>query len=193
MNRRAVLTGTIGTLVWLAGCLGSSPFDTEDSPPSNPTRRPSTQHSPETPAAQPARNEACAGATSLSFYGLKSGAADTMWSPRTVRVAFHLGAGADVLLVVFEGNTVLGMTHVSVSADVSSDGQPIPLNTTLSGTHTLQVVMYPASADNGQTTIQEATPCQHNGTVIQTVPTTINFSSFSENSAELTTKKTDQH
>jgi hypothetical protein len=73
------------------------------------------------------------------------------------------------------------MTHIETQSHVSIDGAKIPLDTKLSGKHTIRAVMYPDIAESDQFNVKEATPCQHSGTVIQTEPTTINFSSFSEN------------
>jgi hypothetical protein len=181
MNRRAFLIGNVSALFFLAGCLGSSPSGSEDSPTSSPPRSTPTQHPTEPPPSQQAHRDACHGANSLSFYGLQRGIADRLWSPRTVCVACHLGADADVRFVVLEENTVLGMTYIAAAGDVSYDGKQIPLDTTLSGTHTIRVVMYPAIADSGQFNATKATPCHHRGTVIQTEPTTIDFSRFSQN------------
>lgn len=181
MNRRAFLIGNGSALFFLAGCFGSSPSGSEGSPTSSPTSSTPTKQPTEPTPPQQEHRDACSGAKSLSFYALESETADKMWGPSTVRVAFSLGAGGHVRLVVLENSSVLGMTHVETQNHVSIDGAKIPLDTKLSGKHTIRAVMYPDTAERGQFTAKETTPCHHGGTVIQTDPTTINFSSFSEN------------
>ena len=128
--------------------------------------------------------DACNGVRSISFHGLESDTADELWGPSTVRVAFALGAGANVRLVVLEGDTVLGTTLIPPpDGAIVFDGQPIPLDTDLSGDHTIRVVVYPHSGESNGFDIERTTPCRHEGDVVQTEPTTIDFDRFSPNTS----------
>ena len=127
---------------------------------------------------------ACDGVRYISFYGLESDEADELWGPSTVRAAFALGAGANVRLVVLEDDTVLGTTLIPPpDGAVAVDGQPIPLDTDLSGDHTIRVVVYPHSGESNGFDIERTTPCRHEGDVVQTEPTTIDFDRFSPNTS----------
>lgn len=133
--------------------------------------------------SQQEKTNACSGARYIEFYALESEAADELWNPSTVRVAYQLGDGANVLLVVLEDDTVLGMTQITNVGGgvVESDGEPIPLNTKLSGNHTIRAAIYPNTGTAEQFSAEDATPCQLEGKAVQTESTTIDFSRFSEN------------
>ena len=128
------------------------------------------------------------GSNFVEFYGLSAPFADNVWGPNSVSVGFDLGAGKQVELVVLEGDTVLGTKRVEAPADTGfvSDGDIIPLNTELSGEHTIQVVMYPATGEGNQVSPEQAIPCQYEGEPVQTEPRTIDFSRFSKNSKTTT-------
>lgn len=201
MRRRTFLTGTTGMLSLLAGCIVNQPTDSENNsannkssrsssqqPPANTTRSTSTQSESateqpiHTTVSQRGTRTTCNGARGIGFYGLRTRFEDKVWGPSTVSVSFGLGAGAHVLLVVLENDTVLGMTQARAPNDVgmTSDGTLIPLNTKLTGEHTIRVVMYPNIDKGNRLDPGEATPCQYEGSAIQTEPTTIDFSRFSE-------------
>ena len=214
MKRRAFLTGTTGALAVLAGCTSDSPSTSESNPaggisaespsqerskgtsePTTVQTKSNTESPSGTTTSQQRRKMACSGARYIEFYALGSEVADEMWSPSTVRVGFGLGAGADVLLVVLENNTVLGMTRIKTPNDsgIESDGDPIPLNTKLSGEHTIRVVMYPDAGKENQFNAQKTVPCQYEGKAVQTEPTTIDFSRFSENTSPTPSGKLKPH
>lgn len=204
MRRRSLLAGIVGSLSLSAGCAGSSPSDSGNSPRSNqtssqptkPRTRQTTTEGTDTTSAptesaterpisptisQRERADACNGGIYLDFYALDD-TADQMWDPDTVRVAFGVGPGAQVRLVVFEDDTVLGMNQAFAPEDsaMDDDGLPIDLNKKLSGEHTIRAVMYPRIGMKEQFDAKEATPCQYEGKPVQTEPTTIDFSEFSE-------------
>lgn len=209
MRRRAFLTGSTAVIVSLAGCTDDPLLGSNDSPANNPTKsRPSDQPtqqvstgSPESKAvstrAETATNEptttiispqetgaACGGVSEISFYALGE-IGNKIWHRNTVWVEFNRGASARVRLVVLENDTVLGMTQIEPPTDngASSDEEPITLRTKLSGEHTIRVVVYPDAGGGDQFSPEEVTPCQHEDDIIQTEPTTINFSRFSESTS----------
>ena len=105
-----------------------------------------------------------------------------LWDPDTARVAFGVGPGAHVLIVVFEGETVLGMSQASApkTSAMDDDGMPVPLDQKLSGEHTLRAVMYPKIGTMERFDAAEATPCEFEGEPVQTEPTRIDFERISE-------------
>ncbi|RJT03422.1 hypothetical protein D3261_10990 [Halococcus sp. IIIV-5B] len=129
-------------------------------------------------------NHSCEGARDLSFYALDN---PPSWTRQTVYVAYSLETNANVVLVVFEGDTVLGSEgYRSPDGGVAVDGQPIRLNEPLTGEHTIRAVMY-ADPGDGEFDPGSATPCRYEGEVVQTGPETIDFGSF----ASSTTTETD--
>lgn len=128
-------------------------------------------------ASQRETRPMCNGVESLTFHSIGT----DLWDSSTVRVAFTIRSGAHIRLVVFENNTVLGTTQVKSPDEgvMEVDGQPIPLDTDLSGKHTIRVVAYPATAEDGQFNAQEMTPCRNQGKV-QTGSATIDFGEFPE-------------
>jgi hypothetical protein len=190
MNRRAFLAGTTGGLVLLSGCIADQPSGTAndtttvDSPEPSATEPTGPTTESTTATSEPAQRtgRACNGARGISFYGLGTQFEDQVWGPGRVTVAFGLGAGAHVLLVVYEDNEVLGTAQATAPSygGASVDGQPIPLETTLSGEHTIRVVMYGDVNQDGQFDAKTATPCRYEGDVIQTEPRTIDFSKFAD-------------
>jgi hypothetical protein len=209
MRRRAFLTGSTAAILSLAGCTDDPLLGSNDNPTNNPTgggdKNQPTQRIPTnipesktvSTRAETATNEpntmiispqktgtACGGVNEISFYALGE-IGDKFWRRNTVWVDFNGKASAQVRLVVLENDTVLGMTQTERPADNSAslDRVPITLRTTLSGEHTIRVVVYPAAGEGDQFSPEEATPCQHEGNVVQTEPTTIDFSRFSESTS----------
>jgi hypothetical protein len=203
MRRRTFLTGITGSLSLFAGC-GSSSSAPEEGPTNNQTSSQPTESSTQRattgdtdttsasaePTAKrstnptPSKQEkaaACNGGIYLDFYALDDGT-DGFWDSDTVSVAYGVGPGAHVRLVVFEDDTVLGMNEdfAPENSSLDMDGLTIQLNKKLSGKHTLHAVMYPKIGMTEQFTVDEATPCQYEGEAVQTEPTTIDFSKFSE-------------
>jgi hypothetical protein len=147
---------------------------------STPPESTTMQLTSETTSRQETR-ATCSGVQSLTFYNVGT----DLWDSSTVRVAFSIGSGARIRLVVLENNTVLGTTQVDGSdkGEMMADGQAIPLDTKLSGKHTIRVVAYPDTARDGQFNAQEMTPCRNQGEVVQTGTITIDFSENSEDTS----------
>lgn len=205
MERRTFLAGTAGGLFSLTGCIvdqpsGSAADTTTDRAPESPSPTPPTTAGSTTTGAEsttvstttstrPVTDPTTTvsetgpdcGATFLSYYALGE---DFMWDPDRVPVGFDLGAGADVSLVVYENDDVLGTAHATAPSDtgVVVDGQPIPLNNSLSGEHTIHIVMYDDANQNGEFDPETATPCRHEGSVVRTESRTIDFSEFTDDS-----------
>ena len=134
---------------------------------------------------QPSVDRACNGATWIAFYALDSPVENRIWDSESVVVGFDLSAGAHVLLVAYENDSIRGVRPYSTDRGVHVDGLRIPLDHRLSGNHTVRVVMYGDVNQNEQFDADRDVPCQHEGEVIQTQPRTLNFSSFTTNSTAL--------
>ncbi len=147
-------------VVVFAGCLSGVPFS------SNP----------------PMSSEACNGATSPAFYALGTQVEKNIWDTKSVVVGFELGDNADILLVAYENESRLGIQPYNNTQAVAVDGLRIPLSHQLTGNHTVRVVMYGDTNENGKYDPDVDTPCQHDGTILQTENRTINFSRFTANS-----------
>lgn len=195
-TRRALLRAGGGVLAGglLAGCVddsvsgaGGSNEATPEPTPSGPwtvtgrandstTRSTGTRRSTsgETTPGTTAVNRGCNGARYLSFYPSDRRG----WTRQTIYVAYSLSSGANVALVVFEGETVLGTEDFSSPGGAAVDGQPIRLDEPLIGEHTIRVVMYADQNEDGEFDPASATPCRHEGEVVQAGPETIDFSQF---------------
>jgi hypothetical protein len=199
-TRRTVLRAGGGVLAGglLAGCLDDSSGEADDpgttvttgstasepwtvtervrDPPPT-TRLAVTQGSTsgETTPEPTAVNRGCNGGRYLSFYALDN---RPNWTRQTVYVAYSLDANANVVLIVFEGDTVLGSEEYrSPAGGVAVDGRPIRLDEPLTGEHTIRAAMY-ADPRAGEFDPASATPCRHEGEVVQAGPKTIDFSLF---------------
>lgn len=160
-TRRALLRAGGGVLAGglLAGCIDDSTSEgesadtaaTPEPTPSGPwtvtgrandstTRSTGTRRSTsgETTPGTTAVNRGCNGARYLSFYPSDRRG----WTRQTIYVAYSLRSGANVALVVFEGETALGTEDFSSPGGAAVDGQPIRLDEPLIGEHTIRVVMY---------------------------------------------------
>ncbi|MDX1658972.1 MAG: hypothetical protein R3343_09150 [Nitriliruptorales bacterium] len=133
------------------------------------------------PAAGPTDVEAtsggaCAEAT-IGFWGFEGPAAQN-WSNDALRLGYTLKG--EFILVAFEDEQVLGTDHVSISGDhaVSADGAVLNLDEPLSGEHTVTVVVYADSNDNGSFDPDADRPCASDGDLVQAGPTTIDFDRF---------------
>src|SRR5699024_1158055 len=126
-------------------------------------------------------NRGCSGARDLLFKPHKRNG-EIVWNRHSVQVGgFSLGPNAHVILVVYEGDTVLGTVEMHVPGNVGGvvvDGKSIPLKKPLTGEHTIRVVMYADPDGDGKFDPANATPCRHEGAVIQAGPETIDFGDF---------------
>lgn len=202
-TRRSVLRIGCGSFVFgsLAGCVGDSSLGGSGTDTGTGTRTSAGSASPENTAVdtdterptitehettQPTNGttvvtRSCSGARGLLFKPHKRNGA-IVWNRHSVQVGgFSLGSNAHVILVVYEGDTVLGTTEMHVPGNVGGvvvDGTSIPLEKSLTGEHTIRVVMYADPDGNGKFDSANATPCRHEGAVIQAGPETIDFSDF---------------
>lgn len=123
----------------------------------------------------------CTGA-SVSYWGLENHNRTQTWSSDTLRLGYGLPANASVFFVAYENGTVLGVTHVTTNETVAADGDTFPLNTQLSGMHTINVKLYEDTNGNGNFDPKADTVCRNNGTVIETGTRPLNFSRFDSDS-----------
>nr|WP_152417770.1 hypothetical protein [Haloferax larsenii] len=93
------------------------------------------------------------------------------WGADKLRVGYELGSGADILLVAYEDDTVLGVKHVTSNRAVASDGEILNLDQPLKGSHTVRVLAYGDTNGDSQFDPETDTRCS-----VQTNPLTLNFS-----------------
>jgi hypothetical protein len=147
MCRKAVLGALLTLLAVLGGCLG---------------------------ATSSALSQEC-NINSLGFYKPPSedlsGDEYYGWGADKLRVGYELGSGADVLLVAYEDDTVLGAKHVTSNRAVASDGEIFNLDQSLKGHHTVRVLAYGDTDGDGHFDPETDTGCP-----ARTDPLTLNFS-----------------
>lgn len=172
MEQWTSVVAGVALVVVLGGCLAGAGVGQPQSPNSP---APTTG----TPTASPApATTNCA--NFVSFYGLDS-PGKTGWAPDRIAIGYTVPANASVFFVAFEEGTVLGTTHVTtreVGYAVTADGDGIPLDEPLAGTHTVRVAAYADSNDNGQFDAGTDAPCRTDGTPVEAGPRRIDFSTF---------------
>lgn len=160
--RRRILLVFIALLSVLSGCQGAAPLD----------------------RAEDARSLSSAGGSvgcenaSVSFWGLDDPNRMQTWSSDMLRLGYGLPANASVFFVAYENDTIPGVIHVTTDEAVAANGVTFTLNTKLSGVHTINVKVYEDTNGNGDFNPNVDTACRHDGTEVQTGPTTLNFNKF---------------
>lgn len=129
------------------------------------------------PPASPAESDCAAW---VAFYGL-SGPAQRTWAPDRVSIGYTVPPGASVLFVASVDGTVRGWTHVSTEDDehgITADGDGIPLEAALNGTHEVRVTTY--RDVDGDDAFDPGTdePCRYEGERVRTDRQRIDFSQF---------------
>lgn len=121
----------------------------------------------------------CGDVNEISFYALGE-IADNIWTRNSIWVDLTLETTAQVRLVAVENGSTLGVTRVKLTTADSTLSQTkyITLSSSLSGEHTIQVIAYPAIGEDSEFDRESIEPCRNENGVIQTEPTTINFSDF---------------
>jgi len=165
--RHALAATAIAGLLLCAGCLGGVVGPSTDAGPT-----PTTANSP----------SACV--DDVSFWGLSGPTNEQLWSPDRVRIGYTLPPNASVFFVVYEDDTVLGVTHATnfdPDYALASDGDEIRLETALEGTHTIRVVAVADVNRNGEFDPATDVPCRSNGALAQAGPEPIDFDPFGGN------------
>jgi hypothetical protein len=160
MTQRVLLVSIV-LLSVLSGCAGSAPKNDMEISKSKATA--STTHSQ------------CETA-SISYSGSNDSVRTQTLDSNTLRLGYGLPANASVLFVAYENGTVLGVKHVTTESSVAATGVTFSLNTQLSGTHTVNVVVYEDTNENGDFDPNVDTICRHNGKTVQTGADRFNFS-----------------
>jgi len=172
---RPTVLGALAVLLVLGGCLGG----VSDSPTRPTTAPPATTATTPTATARSPSPGATAGCAKwVSFYGLGT-PGETAWGPDRIAIGYTVEANASVFFVAFEEGTVLGTTHVTTRAvdyGVTADGDGVPLDEPLTGSHVVLVRAYRDSDGNGEFDLGTDEPCRNDGTVVETDPRRINFS-----------------
>jgi hypothetical protein len=100
------------------------------------------------------------------------------WGSDEVRIGYELPANAAVVFVVYENETVIGTAHADGGAGrVGVDGDPIELDRSLDGRHSIRVVAYGDENGNGEFDAGTDQRCRRDGEVIATDSREFNFSS----------------
>ena len=97
------------------------------------------------------------------------------WASDELRVGYELSGSADILLVAYENDSVLGVKHVTSGQAVASDGEFLQLDRPLVGNHTVRVLAYGDTNGNGQFDPQTDTRCS-----VETDSLTLNFSALNK-------------
>lgn len=147
MARKAVIVSLLAVLVSFSGCLGAT----------SPTSTSSEQD---------------CNINSLAFYNVGDYQG---WNSDKLRVGYELSGGADTLLVAYDNDTRLGEIHVSSWGAVASDGEPIPLDHSLEGNHTVRVLAFEDVNENGQFDPDTDSQCS-----VKTESVTLNFSTLNK-------------
>jgi hypothetical protein len=116
---------------------------------------------------------------SISYSGIENSTRTQALDSNTLRLGYGLPANASVFFVAYENGTVLGVKHVSTKSSVAATGVTLSLNTKLSGTHTVNVVVYKDTNENGDFNPNVDTICRDNETTVQTGTETFNFNKTS--------------
>lgn len=176
MDTRQRLIVLAGIVVLLSGCLSGSPVGQTQSSTATPTAT-------LTPAPTPTETTTLSAETCanwVSFYGLGS-PGETAWEPDRIAIGYTVPANASVVFVAFEEGAVIGTTHVrntDLEHGVTADGDGIPLEQSLNGSHMIRVGAYADSNGNGQFDVGTDEPCRSGGQLVEAGPRRINFSSL---------------
>jgi len=165
--RHSLASIVVAGLLLLAGCLGGVVGPSSDAGPAG---------TPTTTANSPS---ACV--DDVAFWGLQGPTTERLWSPDRVRIGYTLPANASVFFVVYEDDTVLGVSHATnfdPDYAIASDGAEIHLDTALEGTHTIRVVAVADVNRNGEFDPATDVPCRSHGAVARAGPETIDFDRF---------------
>lgn len=121
---------------------------------------------------------------SVSYWGLDDPNRSQTWASDTLRLGYGLPANVSVFFVAYENDTILGTTHITTDESVAADGDTFTLNTSLSGTHTVNVKLYTDTNGNGTYDPGTDAVCRQSeeGNVIQTGAVSLNFSAFNASS-----------
>lgn len=169
----------------LAGCLSGTGIGQSPSSPTDGLSTPMTDDPPPTPSSTSTANDNSSSAAcvnSVAFYGLDT-PGETAWAPNRIAIGYTVPANASIFFVAFEEGTVIGTTHVTtrdLEHGVTADGDGIPLDRRLTGSHMIRVGAYTDTNDNGQFDFGDDMPCKSEGHPVEAGPRRVNFSSFTE-------------
>lgn len=116
----------------------------------------------------------------VAFYGLSDPAQRT-WAPDRVSIGYTVPPGASVLFVASVDGTVRGSTHVSTEGyehGITADGDGVPLDRALNGTHEIRVTAYRDVDGDGAFDAGTDEPCRDEGERVRTDRQRIDFSQF---------------
>jgi hypothetical protein len=188
MQRLSVLL--VAALLVLAGCAaGSAPGGPADDTTDDPTTEPTTDPSDTTDGFETTN---CTAIEGVSFYGLSGSAADHIWSPSSAVVGYSLDPDASVFLVAYVDGEVAGVEHetnAGTDYPVAVDGQPIAFDESLTGEHSVRVVVHKDVNGNGEFDAGTDHACTYDGTLVATDERAIDYDRFEEDDDKGSTDK----
>jgi hypothetical protein len=171
-----------------AGCISS---DGSIQSPNTSDASVTTQQSPsdrstrtaETTASTPhsvdfgAEGVRCGDGPSVSFYALGD---PGFWASNSLLVGYYVPPETDLLVVAYVDGVPSGVRyeHNDYEDGVHSDGTPVELNATLSGLHTVEVVLHSDEDEDGKFDPTVDAPCHSGDSPVTTGPERLNFSRF---------------
>jgi hypothetical protein len=183
MQRSPVLLACV--LLVLAGCAaGSAPGGPAGAPTDDPTTDETTDPVETTDGFETTN---CTAIQGVSFYGLSGSAASHIWSPASAVVGYTLDPDASVFLVAYVDGEVAGVEHeTNAGSDypVAVDGQPIALEESLTGEHSVRVVVHQDVNGNGEFDAGTDHACTYDGTLVATDERAIDYDRFEEDDDE---------
>ncbi|WP_123537707.1 hypothetical protein [Halosimplex salinum] len=113
---------------------------------------------------------------SVNFWGIE----EQLWDRNSVRVGYSVPANTSVFLVAYVDGVRSGVVYERNGGDdaIVVDGGEIHLDSSFSGTHTVEIVLYHDEGGNEQFERSVDSPCLDDETVIMAGPRKIDFSEF---------------
>lgn len=159
---RVVVLAATALLILTAGC-------TTVSGPSAPT----TTESP-TKEDFTSSGVSCSDDLWIEFWRLNE---EQFWEQDVVRVTYTVPSNTSILFVTYVDGAVSGVDSPA-SPGEHADGAIFELDSAYSGKHTVQVVVFQDTNDNGQYDTDADSPCLNDDEVVQAGPRVIDFNGY---------------
>ena len=117
---------------------------------------------------------ACSEGISVTLWGIRDG----FWSKDEIAVALYLPPNVTVHFVALVDGSSSGVAKVSNENEdgINIDGKQIPLKQELEGYHTVRVVAFKDTNQNGEFDMDTDHACEAEDRIIQSGPYRVNFS-----------------
>lgn len=100
------------------------------------------------------------------------------WQPNLVRYGGGIPAQASLFYVVYENETMLGLSHVKTDGGGVGTGATIRLESQLRGNHTIRIEVYEDTDGDGEFDPATDRPVRNGDGLVRAGPQTFNFSAF---------------